>query len=164
MDAGLKLVIRKATNKDTKEIVNLISKEYSFESKESFRKRTLDDLKRPDDRFLCVATIENIVVGYARARVINDDKAPYPAPLGWYLMGVLVAPEFRKRGIARRLTEFRLNWLKNKTKEIFYVTNISNKASIHLHKEFKFKKISRAKGFYNVYFKQEDSVLFVLHH
>ena len=39
------------------------------------------------------------------------DSPPNVAPAGWYLSGVIVAEDHRRRGIGRRLTQARLNWI-----------------------------------------------------
>jgi GNAT superfamily N-acetyltransferase len=60
------------------------------------------------------------------------------APTGWYLQGVVVGPEWRRRGIGRALVEARLAWLAGRGDACFYVANAANRASIALHDAFDF--------------------------
>jgi predicted N-acetyltransferase YhbS len=64
-------------------------------------------------------------------------------PAGWYLGGVVVAPERRRRGIGARLTRERLAWIAARAREAYYFVNSSNRASIDLHAPFGFREIAR---------------------
>ena len=71
------------------------------------------------------------------------DSPPNMAPAGWYLSGVIVAEDYRRRGIGRRLTQARLNWIAERDRAAYYFSNARNRASIDLHRAFGFVELSR---------------------
>ncbi len=153
---------RKATFADAKAIAKLIAAEYGQDPK-MYENRTLQDLKKPLERLVFVALLNNEIIGYGRAKKFNGTHYPFPGPQGWYLMGLLVAPKFRGRGIGGKLTTLRLNHISKIDHEIFYCTNNSNSFSIQLHKKLGFIEINRGPGFVSVDFQtefQEDGILF----
>jgi ribosomal protein S18 acetylase RimI-like enzyme len=85
-----------------------------------------------------------LVVGFARARFMQfDSESTSDIPAGWYLLSVIVAPEFRRRGIASELTRLRLEWIARRAQEAFYYANSLNLASIDLHRRLGFVEIRR---------------------
>jgi ribosomal protein S18 acetylase RimI-like enzyme len=83
-----------------------------------------------------VAEVEARIVGFGRARYVDGLVAvadTEPVPKGWYLLGVIVAPDFRRRGIASELTRFRVEWIGQRADEAFYFANSLNLPSIDLH-------------------------------
>jgi GNAT superfamily N-acetyltransferase len=82
----------------------------------------------------------------AFGRVVWIDVPPdleRGAPSGWYLMGLIVDPTVRRRGVGRALVEARLRWLDGRAREVHYVANAENRASIALHAAFGFEEYSR---------------------
>jgi len=66
--------------------------------------------------------------------VVDSDHAPP----GWYLMGVVVRPDRRRRGLGAQLTQARLDWLAGKTTHVRYFTQLTNQASVALHQQLGF--------------------------
>ncbi len=99
---------------------------------------------RPDNLIL-VAESAGQIVGFARARrVQHPPEVPENlAPEGWYLLGVMVAPAFRRRGIGAELTRRRLAWIAERADEAWFFTEVSNRASIALHERCGFVEVSR---------------------
>jgi ribosomal protein S18 acetylase RimI-like enzyme len=97
------------------------------------------------DNLLLVAEADGCIVGFARARRFRHPPEPpgNVAPEGWYLLGVIVAPAFRRRGIAARLTRCRLEWIAERADEAWFFTEVMNHASIALHERFGFVAVSR---------------------
>ena len=94
------------------------------------------------DRMLFVAEDAGAILGYGRARDVaafEDVEPELRPPIGWYLLGMIVDPVHRRRGIGHALTEARLDWLRERTPEVFYFTRRTNGASIALHTAFGFK-------------------------
>lgn len=91
---------------------------------------------------LFVAVEQEVVLAFARARWVTMEQveAALRPPDGWYLGGVIVAPDHRRRGIGRALTAARLTWLRARGDEAFYLTNRANRVSIALHEEFGFEE------------------------
>jgi len=98
-----------------------------------------------------VAELENQVVGFCRAyhsAPLPAEKRRYPAPEGWYGMGILVSPDLRRRGIARFLSEHRLAALRAQgVRELYSIVDARNLTSVHMHLQFGFEKIAEAEGF-----------------
>ncbi|MFI6581795.1 GNAT family N-acetyltransferase [Embleya sp. NPDC050493] len=98
---------------------------------------------RPDGCFL-VATEPSDradpVVGYARA--VHLDPSP-TAPTGYYLAGIVVAPDARRTGAGLRLTRARLAWIAERADSAWYFTNARNTASLRLHESLGFHEESR---------------------
>lgn len=74
------------------------------------------------------------------------------APDGWYLLGLVVDPRFRRRGVGRRLTAERLRWLLGRTDQVWYFASSANQASIDLHTGFGFRLIAENLEFPGVRF------------
>ncbi len=96
-------------------------------------------------RHVFVAEHAGKVIGYGRSGRLTKEalKDARSMPIGWYLMGIVVLPEMRRRGIARALTRERLKVMKKISRVIYYFCNKDNEASIRLHEEFSFKVHSR---------------------
>ena len=77
--------------------------------------------------------------GYAR--VARLELAGLPA--GWYLAGLVVAPERRRTGIGRALTEHRIAWLAERTPMAYYFASLQNRASLDLHARLGFEQLQR---------------------
>ena len=103
-----------------------------------------DDIGR--ERVLVVAELDRAIVGFGRIAhcVPAVDAPPNAAPRGWYLGGVIVAPVYRRRGIGRELTRWRLAWLRERgVTEAWFVVNADNRASIDLHAALGFRELTR---------------------
>jgi aminoglycoside 6'-N-acetyltransferase I len=94
-------------------------------------------------RRMFVAKVTGQVVAYGRVLELAAAEAGPGTPAGYYLGGVLVAPEWRGRGIATALTWARLRWAFARTGSVFYVTGADNAASLYLHAAFGFQELSR---------------------
>lgn len=92
-----------------------------------------------------VAKSKGTVLGFGRARF--DDQAegtgPRAVPTGWYLMGVVVRPDWRRRGIARALLAARLSWVAERTDRAYSVTSEYNRASQALLHSVGFRTVQR---------------------
>jgi predicted N-acetyltransferase YhbS len=77
-------------------------------------------------------------------------------PTGWYLRGIKVHPEWRRAGLARELTRRRLDWLSQKTKEVFVFLDDESKVSLPMYHEFGFKLVSKGWEFLSYEQKRED--------
>ena len=97
------------------------------------------------DNLVVVAEARGRIVGFGRARRFEHPPEPPPglAPGGWYLLGVRVAEDWRRRGVGAALTRERLAWIARRADEAFYFTAASNHASAALHARFGFVEVSR---------------------
>jgi ribosomal protein S18 acetylase RimI-like enzyme len=71
----------------------------------------------------------------------GDAAAWSDTPAGWYLLGVVVHPKWRRRGIGAALTRERMRWVAQRATEIYYFTHRNNRASQALHERFGFVNV-----------------------
>ena len=97
------------------------------------------------DACLLVAETDGQVRAYGRARrfVPPPDAPANIAPAGYYLTGLLVAPEYRRRGLGEQLTRARMAWTAARATEIWFFANASNRASLLLHQQLGFREVTR---------------------
>jgi ribosomal protein S18 acetylase RimI-like enzyme len=96
-------------------------------------------------KYPVVAVVADVVVGYARTVSFEPDAGSPAnvAPGGYYLLGLGVAADYRRRGIARLLTEERLRWLVGRGAEgVYYYTDRDNRGSHRLHEQLGFRQIT----------------------
>ena len=146
------LRIRAATKEDLTELAIL---RRAREGGDAAEHRAIMGRKLADD-FLLVAERAGTVIGYASAGTLD----PAGAPSGFYLTGVVVAEEWRRRGVASELTRARLAWIAERTDEAFYVANERNRVSIALHEAFGFEELTREFAIPGVTFDGGAGVLF----
>jgi aminoglycoside 6'-N-acetyltransferase I len=103
-----------------------------------------------EKQLVVVAFLEGGIVGWGKTHFWS--YADGPAPVGHYLGGVTVIPDLRRRGVARALTQARLDWIWNRADTAWYVVNSANNASIDLHRRWGFTEIARAAQFHTTSF------------
>ena len=108
-------------------------------------------------KLLLVAELAGRVVAYGHVAHHGGSEG---CPPGWYLVGLVVSPPFRRHGIGRLLTTRRLEWITQRASEAFYFANENNRATIDLHADFGFKELTRDFAFPNVAFHGGRRVLF----
>lgn len=136
------IVVRLAEPRDVDQCAHLAELDGAGETSEwaSTFHRTVSDDQR--ERVLFVAVVGASVVGYARAvRLFGTSSEEGATPPGWYLLGIVVEPGFRRRGTGSRLTTARLTWLRQRVAEAYFFTAPTNVASIRLHIEAGFDRL-----------------------
>ena len=164
--AGIKFVL--AEEKHSSPINKLMMERNPHEDIEKIKlktKRELDFNKNDPFYWLYVATINDNVVGLCRffhSKGMPVERKKYPTPEGWYGMGILVHKDWRRKNIARFLTQERIKKLKELNADaLFSIVDINNLTSKKMHEEFGFKKIDQAKGFLHLEF-EETGILYQL--
>jgi len=111
---------------------------------------------------LLAAEIDGMAVGVGKCRYFarDADAPPDTGPEGWYLAGVVIDERYRRRGIGRRLTTARLEWIAARADAAYYFTNARNAASIALHREFGFEEITRRFTLPHATFEGGEGILF----
>jgi ribosomal protein S18 acetylase RimI-like enzyme len=96
-------------------------------------------------QLLHVAEDAGRIVGYARSTYWTPpaDPPPNTAPPGWYLLGLVVTPEYRRRGVGRALTIARLDAIAARASEVWYFANARNQSSLDLHTDLGFAEVTR---------------------
>jgi ribosomal protein S18 acetylase RimI-like enzyme len=102
------------------------------------------------------------IIGYGKARYRDESPEPDGArsPAGWYLTGVVVDSRFRRQGVGARLTAERLLWISQRSRYVYYFSNVQNRVSIALHRPFGFVEVDRAASFAGVSFTGGEGILF----
>lgn len=131
----------------------------------AFWQRAWDRREEPGGKTTFVAVAGGSIVAYASVRYIVPSGAPPDArvacPAGWYLAGLVVDEQLRRRGIASQLVRHRLAWLaEHGATECFYVANEHNRATIALHERFAFTQIARDVWLPSVTFEGGAGLLF----
>jgi ribosomal protein S18 acetylase RimI-like enzyme len=108
----------------------------------------------------CVAVACDQIAGYGKLRHFTDLPG---VPDGYYLGGVVVGPQWRRRGIGSLLTTHRIEaaWAAG-AETVYYFANSRNEASISMHLGFGFRELQRPFAFPGVTFTGGVGVLFGL--
>ncbi len=138
--------VRPARPEDAAAIAR-ISAEREGLDEDEIRPRVLGELTADGmgtEHHVFVAEVDRQVVGYGRIRDLTHADHGLPEVLreGWYLTGVVVAPEFRRRSLGAALTRARIEWVRARATEVHFVTNLRNHTSIDLHAAFGFEQIA----------------------
>jgi ribosomal protein S18 acetylase RimI-like enzyme len=156
------LGIRTAAPSDLTAIAALAARR-DDETPSAHYKRFEKTIENPAARIF-IAESEETLRGFGVAMHFQraDDAPSNTAPSGWYLMGVVVAPEMRRRGVARALTGARLRWIAERSSRAYYFCNVRNLASIDLHAPWGFKEVTRDFVYPRVTFQGGVGVLFTV--
>lgn len=93
---------------------------------------------------LFVAAHDGRVLGFGRVAWLTPEASGgRNAADGWYLSGVVIDRDHRRRGLARRLTRARCVWVWERAATVYYVVNALHEASRQLHGEFGFREVTR---------------------
>jgi ribosomal protein S18 acetylase RimI-like enzyme len=124
------------------------------------REKLARDLAK-DDYCMLVAVIGTEIVGFAQVMhfVAPPDAPADIAPDGYYLIALIVAPDWRRRGIGDDLTNARIAWVAERAGEVFYFANAGNRAILDLHERLGFAEVSRRFTFPGVTFIGGEGVL-----
>lgn len=131
INSTAKLIHQREQNHSIDYYLNKLEKEFSVAEKSI-------------DHHLFVAKVNSKIVGFSRLLKKEDEN--------WYLMGVIVDSEYRRKGIASRLVEIRINLAKVFAKKVCYFVNSQNKSSIDLHEKFNFKYKEKIDSIFGIEF------------
>ena len=140
------LLIEPATQRDFDPIARLTVERQGGNLEDTRERIWRSLLNPPDTQLAFVARIEGQTVGFGKAAWtdVTADPEFSHVPIGWYLVGVIVAPAMRRRGIGLALTRHRLGALAGRgATEVYYFVNSLNRASIDLHRKLGFHEVQR---------------------
>lgn len=113
---------------------------------------------------LFVVDLDGSVVGlcrYFHSEGLPEEKLAFPAPHGWYGMGILVDKDHRRQGIARFLFQNRLKSLREQgARTVYSLADAANLASVRMHQEFGYEETERAPGFLHIKFESGSGILY----
>jgi ribosomal protein S18 acetylase RimI-like enzyme len=135
--------VRMATAADVDAVTELAVSRAGGEH-EQWMKRLTKDLV-DHERGLWVADRGGKVIGYGRVlrfRAAPDAPAS-TSPDGFYLIGLGISAGHRRQGLARAITQARLEWIAARATEAWYFTNARNEASLRLHAQLGFHEVTR---------------------
>jgi RimJ/RimL family protein N-acetyltransferase len=123
--------------------------------------RTLDRAST-GSALVLVARSSGEIAAYGKVErhVLPEPSLKNAAPAGWYLAGVIVRPEHRRRGIGAALTGARLDWIAGRARTAHYFANARNQASVDLHAALGFREISRDFHHPHAHFEGGAGILF----
>jgi len=98
-------------------------------------------LSDPGALFVAVALVDDTIVGAGKTHFQAEPERG--APAGYYLGGVSVHPDHRRRGVGFGLTRARIDWVWERSDTVYYFTDDTNVASMRLHASFGFTEIAR---------------------
>ncbi|RZF22369.1 GNAT family N-acetyltransferase [Halobacteriovorax vibrionivorans] len=159
---------RYARSEDAASIARIINENNNDPSLDYnyFLKRTRSELAHGGNRsgfHIIVAQVGDQIVGYGRSIYYSElmiKNYSYPSPVGWYLMGVTIDPQYRGQNIGALLTRKRLDHINQVASKAYYVANANNKTSIRMHEKFGFKEKERGAGFLKICFNNGLGILF----
>ncbi|MHC5002408.1 MAG: GNAT family N-acetyltransferase [Planctomycetota bacterium] len=161
------LRVRAAGHRDVDPVARLIA-DRERAAIDSTLASVRDEIDRIEDgtarKHLCIASIDGTVVGFGRVTHLPAEEidGAWGLPSAWYLTGIVVAPEWRRRGVARAITAHRLKWVRRRASAVYYYANLRNRASIALHAGFGFRELTRDFGFPGLAFAGGAGALFGL--
>ncbi len=102
------------------------------------------DLRDPD-RYAVVACAGDEVIGYGGVihHEVSPGDPPDTAPTGYYLVGLIVAADWRRHGIGELLTVDRMRWAAERADSLYYFANLANSATLDLHHSLGFTEVTR---------------------
>ena len=113
---------------------------------------------------LFVAKFEERVIGFFRfyhSDAIPIEKVKFKSPKGYYAMGICVAKNMRRKGVAKFLSRKREEVLKSLgARELYSCVALNNITSQHMHKNFGFKQIDIVPGALTVKFDAGKGILY----
>ncbi|MFJ2863538.1 GNAT family N-acetyltransferase [Kitasatospora sp. NPDC087314] len=97
------------------------------------------------------AKVSGAAVGYANAAFLPE-HAVDGAPAGYYLTGVTVDPDWRRRGMATLLTQRRMEWVWERGSAVWCFISARNRASLDLHRKRGFNQVTFGVSFQGIEF------------
>lgn len=119
------------------------------EALQTFKDEFLLSSQESSNRIYYLAYLDNELLSFAGARKYEQstDENMYGTsnllPSGWYLRGLKVHPDWRRRGLGKEITLLRLKWLSERSDHSFVFLDDENKITVPMYYQLGFKEVSR---------------------
>lgn len=135
-------LVRAAVHRDVEACVDIMRA--AGPGDEGARRARLDAAVEDHSEGFFVVEVEGDVRGFGRVQWLTRPiEAPADTvPEGWYLVGAVVAPQWRRQGVGDALTAARLEWVWLRAEEAWYFANVRNRVSIDLHAKHGFVEVT----------------------
>ena len=101
------------------------------------------------DAVAVVAEAGGVVIGSSSVTIWQGHA---DAPIGWYVSGITVVPQWRRRHVAHRMLEAELATMDATGATTWSVVNATNRASLDLHAQHGFHEVARSATFAGLVF------------
>lgn len=137
------MVIKKAISEDAAIVADFAIQMWKSHTMEELTQEFIDYINK-DSSVVFLAVLDSQAVGFAQCGLRYDYvEGTSSSPVG-YLEGIFVIEEYRKRGIAKELTEACQNWTKEQgCKEFASDCELNNDASLKFHLKMGFEEANR---------------------
>ncbi len=137
------MVIKKAISEDAAIVADFAIQMWESHTMEELTQEFIDYINK-DSSVVFLAVLDSQAVGFAQCGLRYDYvEGTSSSPVG-YLEGIFVIEEYRKRGIAKELTEACQNWTKEQgCKEFASDCELNNDASLKFHLKMGFEEANR---------------------
>ncbi|WP_035844971.1 GNAT family N-acetyltransferase [Kitasatospora azatica] len=106
--------------------------------------------------------VDGVVAGYANVAFLPEHPVDR-APGGYYLTGVTVDHPWRRQGLGRLLTQWRMGWAWERARDIWCFVSTENRASLDLHSALGFTPVRTGGSFQGVSFTAGEGILMGAH-
>lgn len=141
-------MIRKAEEKDIRSLAKLASLPEVWGGTEAELCEDFCELMDSSKNLVAVKELDGKIVAFANIRIRSEYVAGTTTSPVAYLEGIAVAKDYQRRGIAKELFEFCVEWAKKQgCTEFGSDCLITNEESYAMHVAFGFKEIERTVHF-----------------
>jgi ribosomal-protein-alanine N-acetyltransferase len=131
--------LRRFLPSDLEEVMKI--EKLSFSNREAWSKDYFERFYREHPKEFIIAESKEKIIGYAMGEIKNT--------LGGKIVSLAVAPDWRRRKVGKKLTNFLISHLKEKgIKEISLHVRTKNKVAISFYKSFDFKILKTEKNYF----------------
>ena len=152
-----RILVRAATGDDVEAVLEVQRRSPGRSASARFRQHVTAGIA-DESVLVLIATVGPETVAWAMTTPFDESEGL--APAGYYLTGVTVAPEWRRKGVGGLLVQARLNWIGERDTKAFFFTNACNDGSIKLHERYGFRPVAHGARFRGVSFEGGRGILF----
>lgn len=138
--------IREAVSSDVENIATLRFEREGGDYQELIKdsEKLIQEMLDVETTGVFIAEIPGLAIGFSILRyfIPAKDAPTNSAPEGWYLLGINVKKDFRRRGVGSELIRARLKAIPESFDKVYFFTNPKNLTSQLFHEKFGFTRIN----------------------